>query len=214
MAGWQPATLLGVLAQCASLALADDDIAGRELRFLPTLPPQPIHYHHKHLTLSADSLTSGWADHQQCHYRLDPVAALEVVFKKEQVRKLAIRRAEHVGRTWIEDGSVQLQDIGPDAVLCIASESRVVRHDALSGRYTLSSGPYMRRYLDGYFPMQMTLIVDYPATLKLDAIQPPELRLHTIDLPGHLRIYAVFEGQLFINLGFTPNKVEKTQPKR
>jgi hypothetical protein len=213
MAAWQPA-LLGVLAQCATLAPADDDIPGRELHFLPALPPQPIHYHHKHLTLSTDSLISGWADHQQCHYRLDPVAALEVVFKKEHVRKLAIRRAEHIGRAWIEDSSVQLQDVGPDAVLCIASESRVVRHDAPSGRYTLNSGPYMRRYLDGYFPLQLTLVVDYPTTLQLDDIQPPELRLHTIDLPGHLQIDAVFEGQLVINLGFTPKKVEKTQPKR
>ncbi len=214
MAAWQPAALLGVLAQCATLALADDDIAGRELRFLPALPAQPIHYHHKHLTLSADSLESGWADHQQCHYRLDPVAALEVVFKKEHVRKLAIRRAEHIGRAWIEDSSVQLQNVGPDAVLCIASESRVVRQDALSGRYTLTSGPYMRRYLDGYFPVQLTLIVDYPAALTLDDIQPPELRLHAIDLPGHLQIDAVFEGQLVITLGFTPKKVQKTQPKR
>ena len=214
MAAWQPVALLVVLAQLATPVLADDDIAGRELRFLPALPPQPIHYHHKHLTLSADSLKSGWADHQQCHYHLDPVAALEVVFKKEHVRKLAIRRAEHIGRTWIEDSSVQLQDVGTDAVLCIASESRVLRQDGLSGHYTLSSGPYMRRYLDGYFPMQLTLIVDYPTQLQLNDIQPPELRLHAIDLPGHLQIDAVFEGQLVITLGFTPKKVEKAQPTR
>lgn len=210
----QPAALLGLLAQCVTLAAADDDIAGRELRFLPALPAQPIHYHHKRLTLTADSLVSGWADHQQCHYRLDPVAALEVVFKKEHVRKLAITRAEHIGRAWIEDSSVQLQNVGPGAVLCIASESRVLKHDVLTGRYTLNSGPYMRRYLDGYFPMQVTLIVDYPATLQLVDMQPPELRLRAIDLPGHLQVDAVFEGQLDIDLRFTPNKVENTPPKR
>ena len=99
-----------VLALCVTLATADDDIAGRELRFLPA---QPIHYHHKHLSLNADSLVSGWADHQQCHYHLDQVAALEAVLKQEHVRKLAITCAEHIGRAWIEDSSVQLQNVGP-----------------------------------------------------------------------------------------------------
>lgn len=214
MTAGRRAALLGVLAQCATLAAADDDIAGRELHFLPALPAQPVHYHQKHLTLNADSLASGWADHQQCHYHLDQVAALEVVFKKEHVRKLAITRAEHIGRAWIEDSSVQLQNVGPDAVLCISSESRVLKHDVLTGSYTLNSGPYMRRYLDGYFPMRVTLIVDYPATLQLDDMQPSELRLHAINLPGHLQIDTVFEGQLDIDLRFTPKKVEKTQPMR
>ncbi len=209
------ATLLVLLAPFARLfAAADDNIAGRELRFLPALPAQPIHYHTKHLTLNADSLVSGWVDHRQCHYHLDQVAALQVVFKPGHVRKLTITRTEHIGRAWIEDSSVQLQNVGPGAVLCIASESRVLKHDASSTHFWISSGPYMRRYLDGYFPMQVTLIVDYPVALQLDEMQPPELRLHSILRPGHLQIDAVFEGQLDIALGFTLNKVEMAQPKR
>ena len=62
--------------------------------------------------------------------------------------------------------------------------------------------------------MQVTLIVDYPASLQLDNMQPSELRLQAFDLPGHLQIDAIFEGQLDIDLRFTPKKVEKTLPKR
>lgn len=206
--------LWGILAITASLAAAEDEIAGRDLRFLPALPAPSIHYHHKHLTFTDDSLVTGWAGHQQCHYHLDQVPALEVVFKKGRVRHLRITRAEHIGRAWVEENSVQLKDVGADAVLCIESESRVLKRDVQTGRYTLNSGPYMRRYLDGYFPMRVTLIVDYPTRLRLDDIQPPELRLKATNLPGHLQLDAIFEGQLDIDLRFAPNKVSKTSPKR
>jgi hypothetical protein len=198
--------LLGLSIVTATVS-ADEDIAGRELRFLPGPPTGSVPYHTKHITLRQASLRTGWVTHEQCHYHLDQVAALEVVFKPGHVRHLAITRADHIGKAWIENASVQLQQVGDDAVLCLSSDSHALRRDDGADTYTLTTGPYMRRFLDGYFPLRVTLTVDYPAAWRLEDIQPPELRLHTTTAAGHLQIDALFEGELSIDVHFAPNPV-------
>lgn len=176
-----------------------------ELRFLEALPSPPPHHHHKQITIDRQSLESGWVRDRQCHKHLDPVPAVQIVFAPGKVRHLRITRAERIERTWVEGSSVQATGLQPEAMLCLESELRVLEHDTATGLYLLHSGPYMRRFLDGFFPLQLSLDVDYPADrLRVVDIQPAGLRTKSRLLPGRLQIEVVFEGKLDIHMQFKP----------
>lgn len=184
------------------------DINEGELQFLTKLPDKPPHHHTLTVTISPDSLRDGWVNANQCHYQLDQVGALQVVFRPGRVRKLRILRSDNIGRVWVEHDSVQLENIGADAVLCFVSENRVLHYDAAKGRYRWRGGPYMRRFLDGFFPMRVSLVLNYPETLlKLADIEPKVLKFRAVDSPGQLRLDALFEGKLFIALEFDGPKI-------
>jgi len=181
------------------------EIGGSELRILPGPIQPPPHHHSKNLIVLPESLKSGWVLDRQCHENLDPVPAMQVVFGAGKVRKLRITHSQNIGKAWVEGESVQLERVGADAVLCLESENRALEYDPLLKQYTLVSGPYMRRFLDGYFPMRVTFNLEYPVRrLRLVDLQPQELRVGAGTPPGRVQIDALFEGQLRIALRFEP----------
>lgn len=184
---------------------ASAEISEGELRFLESLPGPPPHHHRKQISIDRQSLESGWVRDRQCHEHMDPVAALEIVFAPGKVRRLRVTRTEHIERAWIEGSSVQAANIGPEAVLCLESELRVLKHDSATGLYHLDSGPYMRRFLDGFFPLRLSLDIDYPADrLRLIDLQPADLRAKSRLLPGRMQLEVIFEGKLDIRMQFEP----------
>lgn len=194
--------ILLCLALPGRAELEAPDINEGELRFLTAPPAQPPHLHSTQVSIGEESLRTGWVGVHQCHYRFGPLGAMEVVFNKERARNLRIVRAERIARAWIEGASVQLAGVDADAVLCIQSENRSLQRNA-TGAYEWHGGPYLRRFLDGYFPMQVQLALDYPpAALRLLAIEPPELKLKAVAHPGLLRLEALFEGRLDMTVRF------------
>jgi hypothetical protein len=201
----------GILALLSGLALTSavpavaDEIAGHELRFLKgPVEPRP-HHHSKHLVIRPDSLKSGWVIDRQCHANLDPVPAMQVVFGAGRVRKLRITHHENIGAARVEGDTVQLEQVGAKAVLCLESENRALEYDPVLNQYALVSGPYMRRFLDGYFPMQVSFNLEYPPQqLRLAGIQPVELREGAKTPPGRIQIDTLFEGELRITVRFVP----------
>jgi hypothetical protein len=178
------------------------DISDGALRFLLAAPAKPPHLHQSRVVISADSLRTGWVHTKQCHYHLDQVSALQVVFRPGRVRNLRILRADHVGKAWVEGASVQLEKVGADAVLCIANEQLGLTR-APDGAFEWRGGPYMRRFLDGYFPMQVQLVLDYPESLlRIQAIEPVALKFHMLNNPGQVRFDALFEGRLDVEVRF------------
>jgi hypothetical protein len=195
----------------AAVAIDDSDfdlfnISGSELRFLSAAPAKPPHYHQSRVVISDDSLQTGWVHTKQCHYHLDQVNALQVVFRPGRVRNLRILRADHVGKAWVEGASVQLEKVGADAVLCIANEQLGLTR-APDGSFEWRGGPYMRRFLDGYFPMQVQLVLDYPdSLLRMHSIEPVALKFHMLDNPGQVRLDALFEGRLDVEVRFVASE--------
>lgn len=206
--------LTGMLLSAPALA-ADDfdllDINEGELRFLERPPEKSPHLHSTHVFITDESLKTGWVTAKQCHYHLDQVSALQVVFNKRRVRRIEILQADNIERAWVEGASVQVTNIGKNAVLCILSENRAIKRDATDGTYEWHGGPYMRRFLDGYFPMQVKLAIDYPPDLvRLESIDPGALRFKTVAQPGLIRLDALFEGRLDITIRF----IDTSAPKR
>ena len=182
-------------------------ISDGDLQFIAKPPAKPLHKHTTHITINAGSLRTGWVVNKQCHHNLDQVSALEVVFRKGGVRKLRILQATNIKRAWVEGNSVQLEDIGAGAVLCILSETRSFRYQSLEGAYVWRGGPYMKRFFDGYFPMHVSLAIDYPSQLlKLAKIAPAVLKSRAVSVPGHIRLDTMFTGKLVVRLQFTADK--------
>lgn len=201
-----------VISAAGNAVLASDEINEGELTFLTEAPDTTPHHHSKHIVVTAESLETGWTRSNQCHYHLDQVPAMEVVFRKGRVRGLKVLESQNIGRVWVEDDSVQMENVGENAYVCIASENYTFRRDPKRNVYLLVSGPYMRRFLDGYFPMRVDLTVDYPSDLlNFEVVSPNGLRPHVSSSPGQVRVDAVFEGQLIIGLGFSGKKTALEQ---
>lgn len=167
------------------------------LRFLETPPAKPVHHHQNRIRIDPESLLSGWVRLAQCHDHLDPVPRAQITFREGHVRELRIDSASGIDKAWVEGASVQLQQVARGARLCLSLETRAL-HDAGGGGFYLVNGPYMRRFLDGFYPMRVTLEVEYPAqALALVGVFPqPQPGMTVTEHPGRIRLDARFEGEL------------------
>jgi hypothetical protein len=172
------------------------------LQFLPEAPAG-AHRHLNQIEILPESLASGWIRLTQCHEQLDAVPAAQILFNPEGIRDLRVLSTRHIGQAEVEGHSIQLRDIGKDAALCISGESRALQ-DLGDGRYRLRNGPYMRRFLDGYYPLHVRLDVSYPpADLTFIQHQPGLQPGFDVSLqPGRVTLDAAFEGRLYTCLDF------------
>jgi hypothetical protein len=185
------------------------DVSEGELAFLPSRPTRadgrPLPHSFNRLTIAADSLDSGWVWLQQCHRGLDAVAEAQVVYRYKQMRGLRVASHSNIGRAWVEGASVQLQDVGREAKLCIEAEVRVFYRNP-DGSFSLVNGPYHRKFLDGYYPYHVTLEVHYPADRLAFRTTRPSAQpgLVVMAAPGTLTLDAWFEGKLNTEIHFAP----------
>ena len=174
-----------------------------ELRFVAPESAAGHHVHINRIHIDASSLRTGWVTLEQCHDQLDAVPAAQILFNPERIRHLRVQSAEDIGRAWVEGSSVQLEDVGPRARLCVTGESRALS-DLGQGRYRLQNGPYMRRFLDGYYPMRVELEIRYPAeSLRFVApLPPPQPGFEVRPRAGEIQVEATFEGRLYTCMDF------------
>jgi hypothetical protein len=187
----------------ADEAWLEDDAEARalavnegELVFLTEAPAKPAHQHLNRLEVTGSSLRDGWVSLEQCHEDLDPVPAAEIVFRQDRVRKLQVTDVSAIGEATVEGASVQLRDIGRGATLCLRAETRAL-HPLGDGFYELRNGPYMRRFLDGYYPLRVSLDIRHPTSIEVVDYQPesqPGFRPEVSS--GRIQFDTWFEGLL------------------
>ncbi len=141
------------------------------LVFIDQPPNKQVHYHQNHVTLKPSSLKDGWVGLTQCHQNLDPVARVEIVFREGFVRRLKIQSMQQIGKAWVQGSSVQLKDVSKNAQLCVEAESNSLIKLS-NGSYRLLHGPFMRKFLDGYYPMHVSMDVQLPKQLRFVSILP------------------------------------------
>lgn len=173
------------------------------LNFLVKTPAKAVHHHQNHVRILPHSLTDGWVELNQCHENLDAVPSTQITFREGYVRDLKVVSATLIEQAWIEGPSVQLENIKPGARLCLSALTRALRNTG-NGYFNLTSGPYMRKFLDGYYPMRVSLSVDYPPKLlKLIDVSPPhQAGLQLAEQPGRIDMDATFEGELTLLIQF------------
>lgn len=177
----------------SQVALVNDG----ELEFLPSNAAAGAHYHRNRIAITEASLDLGWVDLVQCHENIDPVPAAQILFRADGIRDLKIDHSQHIGRAWVEGNSVQLEDVGAGAELCIRAQSRALQSLG-DGLFRLRNGPYMRRFLDGYYPLRVALRIDYPGQRLRLVGQTPATQegFKVASTQGNLQVDATFEGRL------------------
>ncbi|MCS6787246.1 MAG: hypothetical protein NZ524_09490 [Thiobacillaceae bacterium] len=176
-----------------------------ELHFLTEPPARPVHHHDNRIIIRDSSLEDGWVELKQCHTHLDPVPDLQITYRAGGIRNLRVALTENVERSWAEASSVQLRNVGRGAKVCIEAESRALTRGE-DGSYQLRNGPYMRRFLDGYYPMRVSMRVelatDQVRFSDASPVAQPGFRLWQ---SGNAVGYeALFEGRLSTVLRFDP----------
>lgn len=175
-----------------------------DLVFLPSAPARPTLHSSNILTIEPHSLQSGWVNVEQCYRRLDPITKVEVVYRYKQMRGLRITQTSSIGKARVEGQSIQLEDVARHASLCMQAQARILYRQQ-DGSWLLRNGPFQRRFLDGYFPMQVTLTVSYPdELLSLQQVSPAAANGFEVQAePGRIHINTWFEGKLMIELAFS-----------
>ena len=173
-----------------------------ELEFLDPPPDKPVHHLTNHLTIDSASLKDGWVGLRQCHENLDAVPDAEIVYRYRAIRDLRVTSSTGIGKAGIEGQSVQLKDVDRGAGLCVAAEVRILEREGEG--YVLRNGPFHRRFLDGYYPMHVTVTIDHPTGLQNTSVSPsaqPGLAVERSD--GELTLDAWFAGRLEIEMRFS-----------
>ena len=187
----------------------DDDLEARvaavsdgELIMLETPPDQPAHHHRNQIKITQASLHDGWVTLEQCHTHLDPVAEAEILFHAERIRHIQLLSSKKIAHAQVEGATVQLTGIEPNAHICLHAESRALIFLG-DGVYQLKNGPFMRRFLDGYYPMHVSLEISYPETLiKLQSFSPQPAQGTIQHSPGLIVWDSWFKGRLFTIFNF------------
>ncbi len=174
-----------------------------ELVFLDASPEKNVHHHQNQLIVSNDSVDNGWVKLIQCHTNLDKVGLAQILFRHDRVRKLRVTEVRNIDRAWVEGPSIQLENIHDNARLCIGAETRSFVYNG-DGSFSLHNGPYMRRFLDGYYPMRVSLDV----TVKTDKLRFADISPNSGKgfrvWQGHNTVHydAWFEGKLRTEIRF------------
>lgn len=184
-----------------------DLVSEGELRFLKLDPADKSHSHHNQISISKKSLETGWSIVEQCHNNLDALSAVQITFNEKTTRNHKIESSSKIERVWVDGTNIELERVEKGAALCLRFETKNV-HRQNNGSYLVKNGPYMRRFLDGYYPLNVKLAVNYPC----DVIQ--FVRTKHLVQPGFevnetkkknacsVIVNAFFEGQLYTRLSF------------
>ena len=121
------------------------------------------------------------------------------------MRGLAVVAKRGVGKAEVSGQSVQLEDVSKQASLCIEAQVRNLYREA-DGSYVLRNGPYMRRFLDGYYPFRVSLEVNYPQELVRFLRISPQVQpgFEVESDTGRVAFDAWFEGRLSTKIHFLP----------
>ncbi len=208
----QGATLASLVALSLSVATADgtdpfDDDSlwdpprtesnRGDLNFLTDPPDDPVHHHQNQIILMASSLDDGWVTLRQWHNDIDRVGRAQILYNGDTTRDIEIESQSNIEETWVEGASVQLRQVQPDAELCVNARSRMLQVLG-DGEYLLENGPFMRRYLDGYFPMRVTVAVSWgDLDLSLASSEPHVQPGFEVTESAHgVILETTFEGRL------------------
>ena len=197
--------LLLLLLLAALPALADEaeweepEIHDEPLRLFAEAPSGPIPHITTRLTLAPGT---PWVAIEQCHEGLEPFPRVEVVYRYRRMRGLRVVGREGIAKAWVEGQSVQLEEVARGATLCVELEAAILHPDG-SGGYRLHQGPYHRRFLDGWFPLRLTLTIG-GGGLRVTTMEPPPQPGLTFDRRGDKTVVeALFAGKLELDFRLT-----------
>jgi len=171
-----------------------------ELQLLEAPPEPASHFHHTRLLVTEQSLHDGWVIMYQCHSDLDRVASTQIVYQQDRISNIRVVSSQNIGSARVEGHTVQMKDISPESKICISADRRALSYE--KGRYYLRLGPFIRRFLDGYYPMHVRVEVCYPKFLRLVSSSPVKAHNYEKNNTAYADIDIWVVGKLNIELVF------------
>ncbi len=176
-----------------------------ELEFLTQTPKKVIHHHQNNITIGARSLQDGWVQLRQCHHDIGNVGRAQILFREGRIRNLRVVETQNIKEAWVEGASVQLQIDEKQSLLCVEAESLAMTATD-DGSYLINNGPFMRRFLDGYYPMRVSMQIELSDSgLRFNRITPesqPGFVVQSSDKA--ISFEALFEGRLRTEIELKP----------
>ena len=178
-------------------------VNGGDLVFLAEPPLEPVHHHHNRVILAPDSLDNGWVTLIQCHRNLDAVPRTQVLYHQTRTRELSILSYQNIEQAWVEGHTVQLADVEHGASICIQARTRMLEFNE-DGSFSLRGGPFMRRFLDGYYPMHVSMNIEVPREyLRFVDTRPESQQGFEVQRTAEgVHIDTWFEGKLYTEVRF------------
>jgi len=176
------------------------DVNEGQLQLLDRPPEAASHHHQNRLLITTRSLSDGWVTMYQCHNDLDPVPATQIMYKEGLVRNIEVLSSHNIGSIRVEGHSVQLKDIEKESEICISADKKALSYE--NGRYYLRLGPFMRQFLDGYYPMHVQVEVCFPVFLQLVDSSPVKAITRSRENTAYAEIDIWVVGKLNIELVF------------
>lgn len=130
-----------------------------ETRFIEPFDLSDHYYMTNQIDLNSESLQTGWATLTQCHYNLDPVARLQIVYHPEHTKNLTILEDQAIDLSRVEDTSIQMNSLQKGAKICVQADTYALK--AQKNGYRIERGPFMRKFLDGYYPLYVELNINW-----------------------------------------------------
>jgi hypothetical protein len=174
-----------------------------QLEFIGPIDDESILHSDTHLWITNESMQTGWVKMKQCYRHLDAVGKTDVVYAYREMKDLQVTRAEQIAQISIKRNGVELGRVEKGAVLCVQADVKILQH--LSDKtYGLQNGPYHRKFLDGYYPYHVSLMVHYSNNeIQLKQVVPKaQDGFNVTEKRDGLSIDSWFEGELRIELEF------------
>ncbi len=168
-----------------------------EIKFLTEEPEQVPHHHQNQITLSPSSLEDGWVDLRQCHSDIAPIRRMVIAYNEERIEDLQVESTTNIDLAEARGDRVDLRGVHKDSEVCVTARMRVIEHEG-DGVYTMENGPFVRRFLDGYFPMRVTMAVNWgDLDLRLEETHPEAQEGFDVVESDHgIILDTLFEGEL------------------
>jgi hypothetical protein len=183
-------------ALASKLEMEDIALEG-QLRFLAQRPDPQAYRYEASAVIDTESLQTGVITLKTCHLQLDPNRRVVVAFNRQRVQSIEILNSTGVGRAWVEGHRVELADVQRGGHVCIGLKSRALESQG-PGLWRLHAGPLMRRYLDGYLPMDAKLSLTWPSgLLAVTSTQPaPQPGVHLSEGSDGATLNITFAGRM------------------
>ena len=190
------ATLLLCSTSVFSLEFSDIATEG-QIKYLKERPDPGAYSYESRVKITAASLESGSVQIATCHYQLDPIRKVVIVFNPNRIQAIAVKSIDKMASAEVKNNQVVLTDVERGASICIDLQSKALDQVG-AGQYRLNAGPLMRRYLDGYLPMAAKIRVDWPTNmLTVEKTAPSEKEgIQVVQGNDGVQLNMIFAGKM------------------
>ena len=187
-----------LFSNASAWALDFSDIATEgQIKYLKERPDPGAYSYESRVKITAASLESGSVQIATCHYQLDPIRKVVIVFNPSRIQAIVVKSLDKMASAEVKNNQVVLTDVERGASIFIDLQSKALDQVG-AGQYRLNAGPLMRRYLDGYLPMAAKIRVDWPTNmLTVEKTTPSEKEgIQVVQGNDGVQLDMIFAGKM------------------